>query len=836
MNSFDPLANDIGFGAGAVLNLPVKLYNFRDDYMTGNEVGDVADFRDGNGYGVRYMWNAPEGWVDGDPSQFDAASGVMGSPDFYRDLVWDGFLWQVNATANTTDGFPGGWITLKENGPHAGLGFGECRDSVNTNYTARGVIVAHTVDQDGYYQIADAWISKSSDKEDGVVLGVYADTTRHLILTNAPATRSVFNCSLGHQSAGSTIYICVDSYLSEPWDELDWDFTIYRSDVPDSDNLIWDDVDVLTDGATISFDTADKYRMLGVGQVAYETFGYSVNDGGVIKNGTVTVEIHGVNDPPIGVDDVLAANEDEIFYGSLTVNDIDIDFGDYATLAIVELNGGALPLNTPFSTPLGAIMTVSSDGSLTYNPNGQFEGMLPGEFVSESFTCLVCDQYGADSVAANTVTINVEGRDDGITAVDNVYTVKSDRILSGNLITDDTGSGVDSSVDVNDELSVFAVDAVGINKGVLDVAVPQLVAKRGKLTDLTHVKQTISYGAVGIFQNPVVFAQPMSRNETETAVVRITNVNAADSSFDIQIIEQPEDVGGTSDGDGDTHAAETVSWIVFDVGEYQLLDGTLLEVGTVTTDAVQQKKAAHASSWQSVTFTTEFASRPVLINQLQSADYPDELFTTRMKGVSYDDGVSVGGFQVAMQDFEYDAVDRNAAGSKPETIGWLAIEQSVGLWNGYHFEAGVTAQTLNNINVEYPFSNSYTNPPSLIGCVATYYGQDPCSIRMPAIGNTAFTLYCEEDTTFDTELAHANTEAATYLALEGDSGDLYAYPQDFRVGAFTFDPNGEFDPSANGPEDVTFTYTLVDLYGNQDTATVTITVVTPYDGSLIILR
>jgi VCBS repeat-containing protein len=828
LSGFDPLANDVGFGNGASLSVPTKIFGFSDNYTEGNTHGETADLRDENGFGARYMWNAPLNWTDGAPAQFDSASGVMGDTNCYRELIWDSVnnLWQVNATSDQSDGFPGSRLTMHSKGAHTGLGPDETSsDGFYTNGTARGVILAYTLEQEGYYIITNSWINKAGSGGDPVALGVYADETQHLVLTNKNRSTFYFDVDLGYQSAGSTIYICVDSYLTERYDDITWDFDIYRKPGVDFNGSVLNNVLVTTDGGTLSFDTGDKYRALGVGQVVYEELSYTVVEGGVTRQGTVTVAIHGVNDAPEGIDDIFNANEDEIFIDSITENDIDIDIGDQSALTVATVNSGAASTGVPFTTQLGAIVTVQPDGTFTYNPNGQFEAMLPGEFISETFTYLVKDPQGAQAGNESTITVTIEGRDDGVTATDNSYTVKADRPLNGNLITDETGNGVDTSIDANDLLSVFAVNTNGL-KGKLNASTARLIAKRGCLSNLNHSKQTITYGEAGLFSNPVVFAQPATRVDTEFAVVRITNVDPVNSSFEIHITEQPED-GILSDGDGELHDDESVSWIVFDAGQYRLLDGTMLEVGKVSTDAIQQYKSV--STWESVQFASAFTNVPVVINQLQSYDYTNELCATRMSGSTY--GVTLSGFQVAMEDYEYHSSNRFDE-YRPETIGWLAIEESVGLWNGSKFEAAVYDSSLGDGAYQVPFANSHTSAPMILGCIASYKGIDPCNLRLDNSTSTTATFWLEECTTLNIEQTHG-TEALTLLAIEGDSGDLYAYPQGIEIGAFTFDPDGEFDPAANGPEDVTFEYTLTDLYGNTDTATVTITVVTPYDGTLI---
>ncbi|MDA3925021.1 MAG: hypothetical protein PF904_10025 [Kiritimatiellae bacterium] len=236
----------------------------------------------------------------------------------------------------------------------------------------------------------------------------------------------------------------------------------------------------------------------------------------------------------------------------------------------------------------------------------------------------------------------------------------------------------------------------------------------------------------------------------------------------------------------------------------------------------------------SVSFTTAFTNQPVVINQLQSYDYTNDLFSTRMDGAGlYVNGpVTTTGFTVALEDYEYDQDNRYDA-YRPETIGWIAIEKGSGLWSGYEFEASVTADSLSIIDVSFNFINTYATAPSFIGCVATYSGADPVNMRLVSIDGSSFTIRGLEDTTLDDETSH-NNEEVTYLAIDG-TGDLFAYPHNIVRGAFTFDTNGEFMPYS-GKEDVIFSYTLTDLYGNTDTRTVTIHVIAPFSGTVILVR
>lgn len=124
---------------------------------------------------------------------------------------------------------------------------------------------------------------------------------------------------------------------------------------------------------------------------------------------------------------------------------------DYETLEDTVLNVAAPGvLNNDSDAdgdPLTAVEDSStSDGSLTLNANGSFDYDPDADFCgSDSFTYHAND--GTDDSNIATVTITVTCVNDAPVAVNNNYTHDEDTQLTGNVITDDTGEGLDSDVD-----------------------------------------------------------------------------------------------------------------------------------------------------------------------------------------------------------------------------------------------------------------------------------------------------------------------------------------------------------------------------------------------------
>ncbi len=189
---------------------------------------------------------------------------------------------------------------------------------------------------------------------------------------------------------------------------------------------------------TITYDPNGEFEYLAAGETEYVTFTYrAFDDEGAPSNiATVTITVTGVNDAPVANDDpIYTVSEDgPIITGNvsqLLANDTDVD--------------NPLPLtNAELVTPPSkGLWTVNElDGTITYDPNGEFEYLAAGETEYVTFMYRALDDQGAPSNIA-TVTITVTGVNDAPVANDDpIYTVSEDGpIITGNvsqLLANDT--------------------------------------------------------------------------------------------------------------------------------------------------------------------------------------------------------------------------------------------------------------------------------------------------------------------------------------------------------------------------------------------------------------
>ena len=140
------------------------------------------------------------------------------------------------------------------------------------------------------------------------------------------------------------------------------------------------------------------FESLDTGETATDSFTYKASDGTALSNSaTVTITITGVNDAPVCQAVSITTNENTVGSTAPNCSDVDIEPLTYAV--------------SPATTGISG----TSAGNLTYNPNGQFEGLDTGETGSDSFTYTANDGT-ASSVSAN-VAVTITGVNDAPVAV-----------------------------------------------------------------------------------------------------------------------------------------------------------------------------------------------------------------------------------------------------------------------------------------------------------------------------------------------------------------------------------------------------------------------------------
>ena len=168
------------------------------------------------------------------------------------------------------------------------------------------------------------------------------------------------------------------------------------------------DVEVLADGR-FSYDPSEAaaIQALADGATAADQFSYVVEDDmGGVANGTVTINLTGINDAPVANGDIL--NVDPVTLAPLaprnTTISIDIlgnDFDVDGTIADVEI------VTSPNAAE--AVITLETNNTVTFVPATNFDGNV-------TFTYRIQDDFGDWSAPA---TVSVEVNDAPVAVADN---------------------------------------------------------------------------------------------------------------------------------------------------------------------------------------------------------------------------------------------------------------------------------------------------------------------------------------------------------------------------------------------------------------------------------
>jgi|GEM_PF-1550280 len=193
----------------------------------------------------------------------------------------------------------------------------------------------------------------------------------------------------------------------------------------------------LSDIYGVDLDTFDVSNYVSEGDTSI-TGTISTNNDLVLQGAAlimVTDEL--ANEPPSAQPDIIPTDEDtavtyNLIDGNSQTNegqDSDPE-GDNLTVTKFNVSGTEYTFDTQsnhsITMPSGALLTVNSNGDISYDPNGKFESLNPGDTAQnpDQFTYTVSDAEGDTSSA--TATVNISGVADDPIAVDDTFTTDED--------------------------------------------------------------------------------------------------------------------------------------------------------------------------------------------------------------------------------------------------------------------------------------------------------------------------------------------------------------------------------------------------------------------------
>ena len=208
------------------------------------------DFQGGGaGSGWQYLWNAPADW-DG-VSSVDASGQRFGLPEHYQPLQTIGNFYRARGDAPIDTSEPDRFLRLSSTGGRVGAGF---QQTESNNRTARFAIAAWTVQEDGFYEIDDSFLTTLS-QSDGIDVVIHVNDQDPISRQRLLGDRQSFDTALGHLEAGDTIYVGFGGGETDAADTFTHDFSIVKVDGPGFAVLQSDGLTRVSEGETTdSFD------------------------------------------------------------------------------------------------------------------------------------------------------------------------------------------------------------------------------------------------------------------------------------------------------------------------------------------------------------------------------------------------------------------------------------------------------------------------------------------------------------------------------------------------------------------------------------------------------
>ena len=238
------------------------------------------------------------------------------------------------------------------------------------------------------------------------------------------------------------------------------------------------------------------------------------------------------------------------------------------------------------------------------------------------------------------------------------------------------------------------------------------------------------------FANPVVVAKPPSFVGSDPCVVRIRNLT--ETGFEIRIQEWDY-----LDG---IHDAETVSYVVMEMGSYELADGSYVEAGRFVTQSITGSKA--------IEFNLSFNVQPVLVTSINTFNGENSV-TAHIRDISTD------GFSYKHQKQEIDMTTAHAS----ETVSYIAWEPSSGQLGDMTFEVSRTGVEVRHKWFSIAFQEIFTTVPAFIAETQTTNGGNTMSLRYMTKDQAQAEVRIEEETSRDAETNHTY-EVVGYMVFE----------------------------------------------------------------------
>jgi len=588
-----------------------------------------------------------------------------------------------------------------------------------------------------------------------------------------------------------------------------------------------DDGVVTNNVGDLTFTPGANFDSLSVGESATTTFTYTTISAGSGETATetVTVTVNGLNDAPTAVNDAETTDQNS------TVN-IDLLGADDSVAADSDPDGDALTVTQingitaggVITLASGALLQVNGNGTVDYDPNGQFDSLDQGDVATDSFTYVISDGNGGTSTATATVTVN--GVEDATETEPDLGITDEATPITLSVLDNDTDP------DAGESLSIGSVST------------PSKGSASTNGTTVTFDPDS-DFEDLGVGESEVIsFEYTLTTGEVETVTVTVNGINDGpvavndneetdqNSLVNIDLLGADDSVAADSDADGDALTIAEINGVTAG-GTITLASGAEVTVngnGTVDYDPNDQFNSLAQGTSVTDSFTyvisdgsggTSTATATVTINGLDDAmdTNPDMGSTFEGSPVTID---------VLANDSDIDSGDALSIDSvnQPSDINDGTVVNNgtdLTFTPGTNFESlGVGESATTTFSYVVEAAGSGETRTETVTVTVNGLNDDPAAVD--DIGST------DEDTSIVIDVLDNDTDVDTNDDLSVSAVSQPPAGQgsvSITNGGddVTFNPGSDFNDLAQGEtEVVVFDYDLSDGSGGNDNATVRVTV------------
>lgn len=535
----------------------------------------------------------------------------------------------------------------------------------------------------------------------------------------------------------------------------------------------------------VQFNPGTDFDDLATGATENVEVTYSVSDGDLTTDGTLTITVTGTNDAPVANDDTDDAGENETITIDVLLNDDDEE-NDVLSITAASVADGK-----------GSVSIV--DGKIEYNPGTDFDALAAGitEDVVISYT--VSD---GDKTDAGSATVTITGVNDAPVTEDDI-----DEILNTETSTVDVLAN-DGDAE-NDTLSLTAVSGT-VGKGSVSIVDGKVFFDPGTdfdalvpaETEDVQITYTVSDGdktsdgtltitIVGPNEAPVTVNDTAVAGENETILVDV--------------------LADDTDGDGHTLTISNVM-VAEGKGTVSVVDGKVQFVPGYDFDYLTDGESVDVV----ITYTA-----------YDGIDETDGTLTITVNGVSDDPIALSDDAEVSEGRYVYIDVlnnDYDPEGGEVEILSATADVGTVTIENGYlKYTAPANAGDLGYgdtdlATISYTITGLNGSAASTVDVTLNGVNDDPVAI------NDSYSMYEGFTGTFN--VLFDDTDA------NGDDLFIYNVENPSGLGTITiennvlkFDTAGDFNYLGFGDDEtITIYYDVIDGYGGTDRGSISVTI------------